>query len=192
MLTSIVVDHLWEKFQSEKNVSIAYIYLNFRRQQEQQPLRLLTSLLKQIAQCQNPMPTVLQQLHQRHQERDTRPHIQEITETLRAVLKVLDRCFVVVDALDEYDNTDGQRNQFLAETVALYSENGANVFATSRFIPEIERTFDGHTCLEIRASDSDIGQYLDSQLDRLPSFVTKYVDLQNEIKTEILKAVDGM
>ncbi len=63
---------------------------------------------------------------------------------------------------------------------------------TSRFIPEIVKNFEGSISLEIRASDEDVRRYLEGHMSRLPSFVLRGLDLQEEIKTEIIKAVDGM
>jgi hypothetical protein len=55
------------------------------------------------------------------------------------------------------------------------------------------KEFDGRsTLLEIRANDEDVQRYLDGHMSRLPSFVLRRHDLQEEIKTEIIKAVDGM
>jgi hypothetical protein len=41
MVTSIVVDHLWTRFQKDASIGIAYLYYNFRRQEEQKPTDLL-------------------------------------------------------------------------------------------------------------------------------------------------------
>ncbi|KAF2178918.1 hypothetical protein K469DRAFT_695065 [Zopfia rhizophila CBS 207.26] len=41
MITSIVVEHLWAEFQNDATVAIAYLYCNFRRQQEQNVTNLL-------------------------------------------------------------------------------------------------------------------------------------------------------
>ena len=68
----------------------------------------------------------------------------------------------------------------------------ANIFATSRFIPEITEKFEGSISLEIRASDEDVRRYLDGHMSQLPAFVKRSPDLQEEIKTEIIKAVEGM
>ena len=82
---------------------------------------------------------------------------------------------------------------FLAELFHLQARTGANFLATSRFIPEIEKEFAGRsTTLEIRASDGDLQSYLHGHMLRLPSFVSHSADLQNEVKTAIIKAVDGM
>ncbi|KFZ20148.1 hypothetical protein V501_00284 [Pseudogymnoascus sp. VKM F-4519 (FW-2642)] len=46
--------------------------------------------------------------------------------------------------------------------------------------------------LEIRASDEDVQRYLDGQMLQLPSCVLRSPELQDEIKADIIKAVDGM
>ncbi|KAL1906533.1 hypothetical protein Sste5344_007701 [Sporothrix stenoceras] len=52
ILTSIVVDNLYTRFQNDPKVGIAYLYCNYRRQNEQKADDLLTSLLKQLATLQ--------------------------------------------------------------------------------------------------------------------------------------------
>lgn len=54
------------------------------------------------------------------------------------------------------------------------------------------KEFEQSTSLEIRASDKDVQRYLDANMSQLPSFVLRSPDLQEGIKIEIVKAVDGM
>lgn len=63
---------------------------------------------------------------------------------------------------------------------------------TSRRLPEITEIFRGHMLLEIRASESDVRRYVDGHISNLPSFVRCSPDLQEEVKTGIVDAVDGM
>lgn len=46
--------------------------------------------------------------------------------------------------------------------------------------------------MEIRASDEDVQKYLIGHMTRLPSCVSRNLALQEKIKAEILKTVDGM
>jgi hypothetical protein len=69
---------------------------------------------------------------------------------------------------------------------------GINLFATSRPILSIEKEFEGNTMLEIRASEEDVRRYLEGHMFRLPGFIVRSLELQEEIKTNIVKAVDGM
>ena len=68
----------------------------------------------------------------------------------------------------------------------------ANIFATSRPIPEIIEKFEGNLTLHIYAKEEDVRRYLDSQMFRLPRFVSENPELQVEIKTGIIKSVNGM
>jgi len=65
MITSIVVDYLDERYQSDASVGIAYLYCNFRRHQEQKPADLLTGLLKQLIQQQTSIPEKVKSIYER-------------------------------------------------------------------------------------------------------------------------------
>jgi hypothetical protein len=67
-----------------------------------------------------------------------------------------------------------------------------NIFATSRFIPEIVDQFKGGISLELRASNEDVQRYVKGHMEQLPYFVQHNEELQKEIKTGISDAVDGV
>lgn len=94
---------------------------------------------------------------------------------------------------DECPVSDGSRKTLLSEIFNLQVKTGASIFATSRLIPEIMKDFEGRTTsIEIRASDDDVRRYLDGKMSQLRPFVLRNFALQEEIKTEIIKAIDGM
>ncbi|PVH90366.1 hypothetical protein DM02DRAFT_500703, partial [Periconia macrospinosa] len=192
ILTSIVIDYLGTKFQKGSNTGIAYLYCNFRRQHEQKPEDLLGSLLKQFIQEQSSIPESVKVLYDRHKDKRTRPSLDEISRALHSITAVFSRVFIIVDALDECQATDGYRIRFLSDLFSLQAKSGANIFTTSRFIPEITEKFKGSIALEIVASDEDVRRYLGGHMSRLPGFVGRNEELKEEIKTEIVKAVDGM
>jgi Cdc6-like AAA superfamily ATPase len=194
MITSIVVDHLCTMFQNEANVGIAYLYCNFRRQQEETSEALLLSLLKQLIQDRPSVsvPESVKNLYERHKHKRTRPSPDEISKALHSVVTGYSLVFIIVDALDECQVSDGGRRKFLSEIFELQTKTGASFFATSRFIPEIVRDFEGSPSLEIRASDEDVRSYLKGDISRLPSCVARSRDLQEEIVSRVIKSVDGM
>ena len=192
MITSIIVDHLCNRFQNDGNVGIAYLYCNFRRQQEQKPADLFASLLKQLVQEQPSVPESIKGLYMCHKNRRTRPLPDEILKALPSVIRDYSRTFIIIDALDECQVSDGVRRILLSEIFNLQAKTAVSIFVTSRFIPEIEREFERGLLLEIRASDEDVQRYLDSHMFQLPSFVSNNLDLKEEIKTAIVNAVDGM
>jgi len=164
----------------------------FRRQDEQKIDDLLTSLLKQLAEGQLSLPVTVKELYNRHKTKRTRPSLDEISTSLQAVAALYSRVFLIIDALDECQAFHGYRKRFLSEMWSLQNKTGVNLFATSRFIPEITEMFNESMQLEIRASTQDIWRYLDSHMPQLPGCVLCSSDLQEEIKTDIIKAVNGM
>jgi hypothetical protein len=192
ILTSIVVSDLCNQFGGDGTIGIAYIYCNFRRQDEQKAESLLASLLRQLCQEQPRLVDSVKTLYDRHRDRRTRPSLDEILGFLQSVAVTYSRVFILVDALDECQISDGCRQKFLSGLFNLQAKCEVNLFATSRSISSIEKEFEGDTMLEIRASEEDVRRYLDGHMFRLPGFVVRSVELQEEIKTDIVKAVDGM
>ncbi|OBT50154.1 hypothetical protein VE04_09620, partial [Pseudogymnoascus sp. 24MN13] len=192
ILTSIVVNYLSANFQKDTNIGIAYLYCNFHRQDEQNAEGLLASLLKQLAQGLYPLAESVKSLYDSHKEKRTRPTSNEISSTLQAVAALYSRSFIVVDALDECQTSGGCRMKLLTEIFALQAKSRANIFSTSRFIPEIEVQFKNSMRLEIQASDHDVQRYLDGHMLELPTCVLSNSELQDEIKALIVKAVNGM
>jgi hypothetical protein len=138
------------------------------------------------------MPASMKSLYECHKGKRTRPSFDEISKILHSVVANYSKAFIIIDALDECQVSHGGRRRLLSEIFNVQAKTGANLFATSRFIPEIEKEFEGSISLEIRASDKDVQRYLDGHMLELPSFVVRSHDLQEEIKTKITEAVDGM
>jgi hypothetical protein len=196
ILAAIVIDDLNTRFENDSSIGIAYIYCNFRRQYEQKAEDLLASLLKQLSQGRERAlpPESVKALHDRHKDKRTRPTIDEVLRALQSVSASYSRVFIVVDALDECQASEGCRTRFMSELFNLQTRHGVNILATSRFIPEIVNRFktEGVEFLEIRASNEDVKRYLDGRMGELPSFVQRNTQLQEEIKTQIAEVVDGM
>ena len=191
ILTSIVVKELITRFENDGSTGIAYLYCNYRRQHEQKPEDLFASLLKQLVQEQ-PIPDSVKTLYDRHKDKRTRPSLDEISAVLQSVAATYSRVFIIVDALDECQISDSCRQRFLSSLFNLQAKCEANLFVTSRLISSIEKEFEGNSKLEIRASEEDVRKYLEGHMFRLPGFVVRSLALQEEIKANIVKAVDGM
>jgi hypothetical protein len=191
ILTSIVADHLGRQFH-DQDVGIAYIYCNFRRKDEQKVDSLLASILKQLSETHPAIPSTISELYAGHKSKGTRPSTDELRRALTSVAATHSRVFIVVDALDECQTSDGCRSRFVEDCFALQARCRANLFMTSRFLPEVTEMFDKASTFEIRASPEDVRNYLTGQIFRLPGFVSRDIVLQEEIKNEIINSVDGM
>ncbi|KAK4163274.1 hypothetical protein QBC43DRAFT_301253 [Cladorrhinum sp. PSN259] len=192
ILTAIAVDDLTTRFETDKSIGIAYIYCNFRQHDQQNAEDLIASLLKQLAQRRPSLPDVVKSLYDKHKNKGMRPSLDEVSQALCTVATTFARIFIIVDALDECQTTGSCRTKFLSELFQLRARCGANLFATSRFIPEISEKFQNSVLLEIRAKEQDVQGYVKANLSHLPSFVGRSLALQEEIMTKIINATDGM
>lgn len=186
-LASIVIQHLLDLFGSKSDVGIAYHYCNFRHQDNENASVILASILKQLAQCLGSFPDALTTMYDKHKAKDTRPLFKEIASALESVASLHSRVFIVIDGLDECPVWRG----ILAQLRGL---QGANTLVTSRAIPEIvnDKELEGSSVLEIRASDTDVREYLVHKMSKLGRFVMRDRQLQEDICKAILGSIGGM
>ncbi|KAM3075100.1 hypothetical protein ACMFMG_007443 [Clarireedia jacksonii] len=195
--TAIVVNDLYARFQNDPDIGIAYIYCDFELQDEQKPKHLLASLLRQLIPSSS-MPNIVKSLYSQHKGKRERVSIHDIRLALFHVVRAYSRTFIIIDALDERQVCYKGREDFLSYLSFLQKEahSQVNVFATSRPLPDItwhfEEYFEGYLSQEIRAKDDDIHRYIDGQIShhRRPR-ISKYPDLQQVIRKEVVKAADG-
>ncbi|KAK3942745.1 ankyrin repeat-containing domain protein [Diplogelasinospora grovesii] len=189
--SAITVHDLGERFQDDPETGLAYIYFNFRQQDQQTIEDVLASLLKQLLRGMtgDSSSGALKHLHDLR-KRQHRPSIEELTDGLRSVAGMYSRVYFVMDGLDEA--SDICRKELLSKLFELQSRCKANILATSRPIPEIVSRFEGSLSLEIRANSEDVEKYLDGHMEQLPSCVRRHPELQKEIKVALSEAVDGM
>ena len=138
------------------------------------------------------IPECLQGLYDQYKDQPKRPSSDETAKALHSVSVLYSKIFIIIDALDECRGTDGCRARLLSEDFRLQVKMDTNIFVTSRFIPEIQESFEESVTLEIRARDDDIEIYLANHMTRFHSFVFSDVYLQEIIKTTISEAIDGM
>jgi hypothetical protein len=183
---------LSKRFSKDSAIGLAYIYCNFRRKNEQSVGRLLANLLKQLSERQFSLPESIKALYNQHKKGRTPPSFDEVLASFRSVVAIHTQVFLVIDAVDECQVSDGCRRKFLSTLFNIQARHGINLLVTSRFVPEIVRQFKAAVTLEIRASSADVERYVEGHLEQLPSFVQRNRPLQEEIKTGVSNAVDGM
>lgn len=193
ILTSVVIDDLRSRFHRDSNIGIAYIYCNLRQQDNQRIDKMLASLLKQLAERKPSLPEVVKGLYDRHKHEKTRPLVEEVLTTVHSLAKMYLRVYLIVDALDECQASDGSRAELLKALFALQKSCGASLFMTSRIMPAIQEYFTERFMeLEIRASKEDVYRYLESRVDSLPNVAQSSPELREDIKTGVARAVNGM
>ncbi|KKP00157.1 hypothetical protein THAR02_07741 [Trichoderma harzianum] len=194
IMTSVVVDHLTKEIKKDSDIGMAYIYCTFKQPKSEQTTRsLLSSVLKQLAGDRETFPATTRSLYEQHKAKQTHASQEELIVDLKAVIELYSSVFIIIDALDECDLN--AMHGFISELFMLQKHCNANIFATSRFIPEITEWFTqvGSSFLEIRALASDIATYLDIEMkESSTSLIKSNINLQEDIKRQICEAADGM
>ncbi|KAH7140599.1 ankyrin repeat-containing domain protein [Dactylonectria macrodidyma] len=175
ILTSVVVDDLIRTQHADPSIGVGFSYCNYKRQSIQTTVDMFSSLLKQLGQKTTSVFDLLDALHIKCNGR---------------ALGLYSKVFIIIDALDEFQETS--RRSFLRELGNIQNISWVNFYATSRSISDILDHFSHSSRIEIRARQQDVEAYLEANLDKLPSCVQKNRSLQEEIKSSISEAVDGM
>ncbi|KAH8707190.1 ankyrin repeat domain-containing protein [Phaeosphaeriaceae sp. PMI808] len=191
MVAAIAIDHLLKSVQSSSH-GVAYVYCNYKAQEEQDTSRMLAAILKQLVQARLSLVEPVERLHEQHADKGTRPSPDEIFGALRDVFAHYSTVYIVVDALDECQDSDGTRRQFLAKLRDLQAGRDVRLMATSRFIPDIMDWFNKGLKLEVQASKEDVKRFVAGQICRLPKCIQRDPALQGVVQEKIVEAVDGM
>jgi hypothetical protein len=193
IMSAVVVNHLLKSYRDEPSIGIAYVYCNYSQKQEQTLENILSLLLMQLLQRQLSVPATVQQLYKSHLADRSYPTVDELKKALQSMLQLHSRVIIIIDALDECSK-EGCDSLLSVLFNLQNQENGhLNLFATSRFVPEITSQFARFPQREIRAEEEDILRYIDARMPRLlRSRISKYPDLQESIRMAVSKATSGM
>ncbi|KAK1775995.1 hypothetical protein QBC45DRAFT_480219 [Copromyces sp. CBS 386.78] len=197
ILSSIVIEDLASVSRSLAcGTEVAYIYCDYKRQDEQTALELLSSLTKQLCLSMESLPPGVRALHKKHASKCTRPSRQEMTQVLGEVIQGFTRVYVVVDALDELLDDDDHRNALVDELDNLgRSSPNLKIFVTSRpLLADISQFFYDASKVDIFANQDDVGAYVEGRLSKMPFSSPLHTNrvLQQEVKEIISQVVRGM
>jgi hypothetical protein len=172
---------------------LAYIYCNYKEQEKQTLTNLMASLVQQLVLHSSAVPDEVRALHAHHDARNTRPGDADYSKILRPIVAIFSRVYVVVDALDECNESNGTRTKLSEELKALPAN--VQLLCTSRRLGDIEKSFALASHLEIRARDADVEMFLNAQISQTPrllEFCTSFKDLQSTIIEKLVEKAKGM
>ncbi|KAL3488238.1 ankyrin repeat-containing domain protein [Aspergillus germanicus] len=190
MIASIMVNHLHHIFQGDNSIGIAFAFLSY--QVHVSDSDLLRGLLKQL--IPNPVPDVVTKLYEYHNQKGTRPSLDEALTTMRKIIEGFSKTFIVIDGLDEVPVSDGIRSKIVTELFQIQNSVGANIAVTSRPISGIVKLFDerGSIRRDIRATDDDVRRFITSEAQTFDPWMREADGLEQKITDTVMKATDGM
>lgn len=194
--SSLMVDHLRKQY-TDTDTVVAYHYVSWDEAQLQTPVHFASTLLRQLCSKQTHIPTSVNEFYLRTKnEVKDLAWFTDLQDVLNRVVKTFARCFVIVDALDEFASQQ-QRRKVLEVmqgiTEAAGQSTSLRVFATSR--PHLSYTKDkiDFKIIDIIASEHDLQLLISSKLDEHPE--AEYI-LDAQLKEHIINTLtlhaDGM
>ncbi len=188
-MASIIIDHL--RMLNQENTLVLSIFCDYRSAAAQTVANLLCSLLKQLVQDHG-LSSLVASLYNHFYRHQTRPSLDALTKILSQELKSFDHVYIVLDALDEFTDDNGGREE-LIETLKSLGDN-THLLVTSRDITTIGFLFEDDIWMDIRAADEDIKTYIMSKLSsgRLARHTKGRNDLCQEILIGVTAKADGM
>ena len=201
---SIVIDHLQQWF-SKNDVSISYIYCDYKDRKTQTVVNLISSLVKQMLSQRKDMPQEVKDLYAKHKNGQGSLSPEEHHELLASLPIYFQRSFVVVDALDEHissDDEDDLTQMTILDTLLNHQHRwngskGYTLLFTSRHIGSIQEKLAKCARIEISATDSDIELYLRSRIrqsskSRFPVKVRDDTTFIDQIVSTLVEKAQGM
>lgn len=187
--SSVAIDHI---IRSRKDAGVAYFYFDFSAEDEQTPVQILSSLLKQLLLHLEVIPVPVKQHFDRSIMKGQMPQVNELQELLLSIPKVFNAVYLVIDALDECKVGDC-RTEILRAFQAF--QTSMKLLVTSR--PHIEDLTDSlayASQVKLRAVESDIRDYVYQKLEtrKIKKILGKDENLKNEIVTSIVEGAHGM
>ena len=191
MLASLVIDHL-QQITGEEKVVTAYVFCDYKKQDEQTPVNLITSIAMQMLQHQASLPESVLEIYERHHQNGIRLNIDRNLEMIALSITHWSRVYLIVDALDELGNADQVLQILIGILRRLQDVHQFNLMIISRYIPSLVSDFHQTYCVDVQASSDVIRRYVDGRFVDLSSCVRKNPGLQETIAVAIVKTVEGM
>ncbi|KAI9783263.1 MAG: hypothetical protein M1839_004103 [Geoglossum umbratile] len=194
VLASAVIEFL-ENDLPVRGIGLTFIYCNHKENLLQRIEYFIGAIVRQLVERRQTIPKDVRTLYEKHHGKGTKPTCAEYLELLQSLTKECSEVYVVIDALDECIDKNGQIiwNDLL--TKLKDSVSSLRLLYTSRHIDDLAGILAGSTRIEIRASEADIRAYVQAQVKSkhlLFEFCRHDSNLQNDILQGVVTKAEGM
>ena len=176
--SSIVIENLLSVVQDLPESTVLYHFCDLAVRKS---IVVLQSFLRQVLHTgSRHQVSLLEQCKQ-----SNTPSLKELSMTLSNTARLNKNTFIVVDALDEFED-----RKSLMTILRGLAKAGIKVLVTSRDIPDIRDVFQTEKCLEIEAERSDLELYVGNRLTESDHYES--LSPNAGIISTIIDQADGM
>ncbi|KAI5839423.1 ankyrin repeat-containing domain protein [Morchella snyderi] len=196
-LSSLVIDVFKASSSACSSTGLAYIYFDYRDQNQQVPIVVLCCLIKQLVASPHaldfPIPGAVRSLYDKSCASGTTPELKDLETTLAASLKLFTEAFFVFDALDEC--REDIRSDLLS-LIHWIAGSGGRIFVTSRPHVAISLTWTTDPSvqrLDLEAKEEDVTVYIEGTIQRHNKARDRITgDLRAKVISRLVGACNGM
>jgi hypothetical protein len=179
---------------SNPKFAVTYFYFDFNDKEKQKHENLIRSLIIQLS-VQNvdaKIPDVLQKLYAVNQNGQRKPSYDMLVETLKTILGLFLKIYIILDALDEC----ADREELLDLIQEVNELRGVQILVTSRKEKDIEEVLQplvkNQICIQDAQVHDDIQLYIRDRLQNDPKLKRWPSRVQEEIERCLLNGAHGM
>lgn len=190
--SSMVIDHFQER-KITANYALAYVYFDYREQEQQGPYQVLASLVKQLLFQLIPLPLPVEELYKRLEPHGKRPSLDELYSILEISFTEFDQVFLIFDALDECDQR--RQRKTLLPLFHRLARSGTHIFITSRQHPEdIRDSMSASASIELSPSIEDMRRFIEQRIEEnvRARRLVKQGNCRERIVNELINCAQGM
>ncbi|EXA34184.1 hypothetical protein FOVG_14620 [Fusarium oxysporum f. sp. pisi HDV247] len=184
-----------------RNCAILYFYITFTDSQKQSLHAIIRSLISQLYRSRLESRHPITSLHSKCGGGSSQATVEQLKSTFREMLSVGGEVFIVIDALDEYQNRSTQRDELLTWIESF--RNGpvnTHLLVTSRPEHEIETSIetwaDSDSIISLRTDNlgRDISHYVRDVVTKSTSFRRWHgqTSIQDNIVNTLTAKADGV
>ncbi|KAI7763521.1 hypothetical protein LZL87_010576 [Fusarium oxysporum] len=183
------------------NCVILYFYITFTDNQKQSLDAIIRSLINQLYRCRPESRHPITSLHSKCGGGSSQATIKQFKSTFRDMLSVGGEVFILIDALDEYQNRSTQRDELLSWIKSFRNEPvNTHLLVTSRPEHDIKTSIqtwaDSDSIISIKTDNvsRDISEYVRAVVTKSTSFRRWYgqTSTQDDIINTLTAKADGV
>ena len=169
-----------------------YFYFDYRDQRVQTPGYFLASILRQLVAQTRPIPQHLLDFYDQFKEEQPQDLMAELCRLLRVTCEAYERCFIVIDALDECKHQT-HRKEIVRVLKGLPTAK-VKILVTSRpHHRDIKESFEDALRMDVEASETDIKHYCSHMIGESPNTTDIMSDsLRQQVIEVIASKAHGM
>jgi hypothetical protein len=193
-ISSSIINHLSK---TQSSLATAYFFFDGRDSQRELQLhdKLIRSLIWQFSlKCGNGVPKVLADLYSHCGNGYQQPSLDDLHNVLQKILSGFNSAYIILDALDECSERD--KVLHWVQTVIWHKNENLRLYllATSRPEKDINDKLNSYHYVDlVKASGNyNIVAYLDYQFQNDSDWQKWDQEIQDEIKSTLIKQADGM